>query len=152
MKSIHVLVVVLLSVSFSFGQSLKGIVVDAETGARLPYVNIGVKGKNMGVIAHDDGSFEIDLSKAVATDMLVFSMIGYESLTLGVGSVGTGHREVKLKKATYKLDEVVVTDKKKKPEKLGRSTASKTTTGHSNTQEFGWGGEWGLKVSPKGKK
>jgi hypothetical protein len=128
------------------------MVIDAESKAPLSYVNIGVRDKNMGVISRDDGSFEIDLSKAAPDDTLVFSMIGYESTMFKAGDLRTTTKEVRLKPKTYQLKEVVITDKKKKPVKLGRYRPSKTTSGHSNTQTFGFGGEWGLKISPGGKK
>ena len=126
--------------------------IDAESKAPLPYVNIGVRNKNMGVISRDDGSFEIDLSKAALGDTLVFSMIGYESATFKAGDLRTTTREVRLNPKTYQLKEVVITDKKKKSVKLGRYQPSRTTSGHSNTENFGFGGEWGLKISAPGKK
>ena len=133
-------------------QNFKGTVIDAESKAPLSYVNIGVRGKNMGVISRDDGSFEIDLSKAASDDTLVFSMIGYESAMFKAGDLRTTTKDVRLKPKTYQLNEVVITDKKKKPVKLGRYRPSSTTSGHSNTQNFGFGGEWGLKISSAGKK
>jgi hypothetical protein len=144
-----------ISLCFSsdiLSQNFKGTVIDAESKAPLSYVNIGVRGKNMGVISRDDGAFDIDLSKAAPDDTLVFSMIGYESAMFKTAELRTTTRDVRLKPKIYQLKEVVITDKKKKPIKLGRYSPSKTTSGHSNTETFGFGGEWGLRISPGGKK
>ena len=74
------LIIFLCFSSDILSQNFKGTVIDAESKAPLSYVNIGVLNKNMGVISRDDGSFEIDLSKAASDDTLVFSMIGFESM------------------------------------------------------------------------
>jgi hypothetical protein len=144
----------LIQILFGFGlaaQTIRGIVTDASSGERLPYVNIGVYEKNMGVISMDDGKFEIDLSKAAPEDQLVFSMMGYESMTVNVAEV-KDFMEVRMRRKTYNLPEVVVSQNKNKPEKIGRYQPSKVTTGHGGSREFGLGGERGLKILHGDKK
>jgi hypothetical protein len=135
-------------------QTLTGVVSDQKTNESLPYVHIGVVGRNMGVISRDDGSYEINLDKASRTDTFAFSIIGYETKTFSVGDLKAGRMDVRLTSRSYMLKEVIVRDKNEKPktEKLGRYTPTKTTLGQSGKTEFGFGGEWGLKVSPQGRK
>jgi hypothetical protein len=137
----------------SAGQEVYGVVSDGKTNEPLPYVHIGVAGKNFGVISRDDGSFKLDLSKADREDRLVFSIIGYESRSFTVGEV-RGRMDVRLAPKVYELrDVVVVRDTRARPAiKLGRYTPTKTTDGQSGKEEFGFGGEIGLKISPAGKK
>jgi hypothetical protein len=67
-----------VNASNSIAQKLTGTVIDAQTKQPLSYVHIGVIGKNVGEISHEQGKFEIDLSKVSTEDELVFSMLGYE--------------------------------------------------------------------------
>jgi hypothetical protein len=144
-----------LFIIFSYAadaQSISGVVLDSKTNQPLPYVHIGVLNKNMGVISHDNGKFEIDLSNADKNDELVFSMLGYESVKKKIGDISQNYIEIKLIEKAEQLKEVIVRNKKPKPIKLGRFTPSGTTIGHSMFQEFGLGGEWGLRIFNKGKK
>jgi hypothetical protein len=135
------------------GQSINGFVKDLKTKEALPYVHIGVLNKNFGVISADDGSFSIDLSKANASDLLVFSSIGYESYKLEVGSIKGNPLTIFLEPKVYVLNEIVVKSKKIKVVKLGRVKPSHWTTGQSGFKEFGFGAERGLQVIvPANKK
>lgn len=144
----------LLSVSVSYAQLISGVVSDSKTNEPLPYVHIGVVGKNMGVISRDDGSYQIDLSTAGPSDVLAFSIIGFDTRSFPVGDLKPGRMDVRLSQKTYTLKEVVIRSKKEQPKssKLGRFTPSKTTMGQSGKEEFGFGGEWGLRISHNKKK
>lgn len=139
--------------SSSIAQKLSGTVIDAKTNQPLPYVHIGVIEKNVGEISRDDGKFEIDLAKVANEDDLVFSMLGYELFKKKIADIiSLNYLEVRLIPKVQELKEVVVKPNRPKPIKLGRYTASGTTIGHSRTEEFGLGGEWGLQIFNKGKK
>lgn len=148
--SLYVLLVTLGTTSYS--QVVNGLVTDAKTNEPLPYVHIGIVNQNRGVISQDNGTFTIDLSGIDPASELTFSMLGYEVRKFPVADL-KGNLDVKLTPKIYQLKEVVVKDTRlKKPIKLGRYTASKTTTGQSNTGRFGFGGEWGLRIFMDGKK
>lgn len=144
---------VILLVQFSglYGQRIYGVVSDEKTNEPLPYVHIGVEGKNLGVISRDDGSFEADLSGATPEDKLVFSIIGYETKSWVVGELKSGRMDIRMAPKTYKLKEVVIRPGKAVVEKLGRYTPSKITIGQSGLKEFGFGGEWGLRITPNAR-
>lgn len=154
MRSIfYTLAVLLIFTSITgFTQTVNGVVRDAKTNEALRYVHIGVVNKNLGVISKEDGSFSVQLDKAEPSDELLFSMIGYETARFKVSQLGSERLNVRLQPKVYQLKEVVVRSKKDKPIPLGRSKASKTTTGHSNSSVYGFGGEWGLQIFNEGKK
>jgi len=138
----------------SLGQEVYGVVSDSKTHEPLAYVHIGVTGKNMGVISRDNGSFKIDLSKAERTDSLVFSIIGYETQSYLASNV-RGPIDVRMAPIVYRSEEFVVfrdTRPPKPEKKLGRHTPTKTAEPHSGIEEFGFGGEIGVKISPEGGK
>lgn len=124
----------------TFAQRVEGTVYDKQTGTTLPFVHIGVAGKNMGVVSHDDGTFSIDLSSAAGGDRLVFSSIGYHSLSFDIKALTNPHLDVYLEQRVYQLREVIVReDRAPVLTKLGRSVPTKTTTGQSGREEFGNG-------------
>lgn len=143
---------ILLQSAWLYAQTADGIVVDAKTQKPLPYVQIGVPGKNVGVISHDDGKFQIDLSKLETNDTLLFSMIGYEIAKVSYRVIAGGNYKVQLHTTSRRLLEVQIKGKEIVDlVKLGRFENTKTTTGHSGNDEFGYGGEWGLRIFNDGK-
>jgi hypothetical protein len=150
-----ILVFILLTHYSAIAQLITGKVRDASNKSPLPYVHIGVLDRNMGVISHDDGSFSIDLSNAKPDDQLLFSMIGYETFRVQISQIKSSNLDVSLKPKVYELKEVVVRGKRKSKKdfiKLGRYNSTTTTRGRSSREEFGYGGEWGLKILNNGKK
>ncbi len=153
MKNFFLSILFLQLPLLSFSQTFTGKVTDSKTKEPLPYVHIGVLNRNLGVISRDDGSFEINLSTAKPEEELVFSMIGYETTKMKIGEIKESNLAIKLAPKTYQLKEVVVRARKiKDPTKLGRYKTTGTTTGHSGSEVYGFGGEWGLKIYADRKK
>ncbi|WP_188501055.1 carboxypeptidase-like regulatory domain-containing protein [Pontibacter amylolyticus] len=86
----------LLTCSVSFGQGLQisGTVRSAARHEAIPYVNIGIKKKNIGTATRPDGSFKITLKEENRQDTLTFSAIGYKELSLPVASILSGSMTV----------------------------------------------------------
>lgn len=147
-------ILLLLAAMSTEAQVITGVVSDQKTNQPLPYVHIGIIGKNLGVISRDDGSYKVDLSAAGRDDVFAFSIIGYETRQFVVKGLSPGKMDIALVPRTYELEEVVVRSKVEQPktEKLGRFTPTKTTIGQSGKEEFGFGGEWGLRINHHGKK
>lgn len=84
--------------------TIKGRVMDTQSPP-LPLVgvNVKVKGKNAGATTDREGNFTV---KALKTDILVFSMIGFTPYEERVGS--TGFKEVNLREELKALAELVV--------------------------------------------
>ncbi len=122
----------MLSPFLFFAQnSMKGEILDAKTKRGLPYVNIGVVGKNVGTVSAPNGSFQLRLPANLDNEELKISMVGYKSQThrvdefkkkMAAGSV------VLLAPANLTLPEVVVVPKYTKTKVLGNRTTSRKMT------------------------
>ena len=83
--------------------TVEALVVDAETGAPLPFASITVAPSHrISTISNAEGSFRITVEKG---EQLLFSYAGFKSLTLNPKSIG---RRVKLHPATLMVSEVNV--------------------------------------------
>lgn len=66
-------------------QELTGRVLDDESGAPLPFVHVGVAGKNLGTVSDEAGRFAIAVEDAAdVDDELVLSRPGYAPQRLGL--------------------------------------------------------------------
>jgi hypothetical protein len=102
--------------------AMSGVVVDAESGETLPFVQVyfaksvsskGVVPSGFGTTTDLDGNFSVSNNAGYTT--VAFQMVGYkmETITLNVGQSKTNIR-VKLKPDVYGLQDVIVTPKSKK--------------------------------------
>jgi len=100
--------------------TLTGVVVDSDNQTVLPYVNIGIKQKNMGTSSLPDGTFSIKIPAQNENDTLTFSMVGYSELNLPIKNIiATNQKTIQLKIKTTALKEVVVTESKLVEQKFG---------------------------------
>ncbi|MEL7159451.1 MAG: carboxypeptidase-like regulatory domain-containing protein [Bacteroidota bacterium] len=133
-------------------QTVAGAVIDGKTKEPLAYVHIGVAGKNVGVISNDKGAFNIDLTGIGAEEEIRFSILGYVTRARTKADLTTNGTTVTLEPIAYELEGIVVTSTKGAKVRLGRDKPSKTTTGQSGIDDFGFGGEWGLRVNHEDHK
>src|SRR5690349_2223994 len=59
--------------------TLSGKVVDKDSGEPLSYASIVLKGKALGTVANDEGSFDFHFPAENRMDIIVVSMLGYEN-------------------------------------------------------------------------
>ena len=89
---------------------LVGHVVDEKTGEHLPYVNVQVKGTNIGTVTDESGHYFMT-NLPLGKQTIVFSYVGYENLELPVKI--EENKTVELKAAIHEvsqlLNSVVVT-------------------------------------------
>lgn len=83
---------------------VSGIVQDAQTGEPLIGVNVKLQGVNSGVISDIDGKYRVNVDEGV--DQLVFSYIGYETVTVTIGDRSI--IDVLMDVSAAQLDEIVV--------------------------------------------
>ncbi len=83
--------------------TVSGTVSGADNGDVLPIANVKIKGTNTGVATDIDGRYSIE---AAATDVLVFSYIGYTDKEVAVGNQKTIN--VSLATSSTTLEDVVV--------------------------------------------
>jgi len=104
MKKNRVIWIFLIVTQFSFSQ-IRGVVKDSLSGDPIPYVNIWVENETIGTTSEANGSFFLEASKQ---KNIVFSVLGYEKKTIKGLEITT----VNLKPMAYKLNEIIVLNKK----------------------------------------
>ncbi len=104
MKKILSLTLIMLgAVGSLFAQERTGKVTDGTTNAGLPSVNVSVQGTSTGTVTDANGMYKISAAEG---KKLVFSFIGYTSVTQAVGSSST--LNIQLFPSTTQLEEVVI--------------------------------------------
>ncbi|MBR6066057.1 MAG: TonB-dependent receptor [Paludibacteraceae bacterium] len=107
------LLVSLFSFSWAFAQydaHLTGHVLDEKTGEHLPFVNVQLKGTDIGTVTDETGHYFLkDLP--IGRQTVVFSYVGYETLELPVVTEADKTVELKaaIKEFSQQLNSVVVT-------------------------------------------
>ncbi|KXX67733.1 TonB-dependent receptor [Flammeovirga sp. SJP92] len=111
--------------TFAQEKTVSGVVTEEGTGQPLPGVTVVIKGTSKGTITNIDGAFK--LQQQSASDVLVFSFVGYEAQEVAVGTQSTVN--VTLNQDLEQLEEVVV---------IGYGTTEKTSfTGAATTVDSG---------------
>tara|TARA_B110000495_G_scaffold149793_1_gene132677 strand:+ start:250 stop:3306 length:3057 start_codon:yes stop_codon:yes gene_type:complete len=95
------LILMLLIGSISYGQSVKGVVSDAD--GSLPGVSITIQGTTTGVQTDFDGNYTISANQG---DVLVYNYLGYKTEQRTVGSEAVIN--VTMTQDATELDEIVV--------------------------------------------
>ncbi|WP_276498188.1 carboxypeptidase-like regulatory domain-containing protein [Pontibacter litorisediminis] len=99
---------------------LQGRVLSGESQQPLPYVNIGIRNKNIGTASDGQGRFILSLPQQHAQDTLTFSAVGYHELSEPVQVLASREPlELRLQEKVTSLQEVVVQPRKLKIRKLG---------------------------------
>lgn len=106
-KKLVLFTIALLATLSAMAQSISGVVVDAKTGEKLPFVNV-VQAKGKGTQTDANGRFTLPFREG----KLRFSTIGYETLTEKISK--PGYITVKMKLADFNFKEAVVKAKKGK--------------------------------------
>ncbi|MEM6320938.1 MAG: carboxypeptidase-like regulatory domain-containing protein [Bacteroidota bacterium] len=103
------LFVFLLAFSSAEAQIIVGKVTEKTSNQGLSFVQIGVKGKSIGVLSNAMGNFEFSNKQISAGDSLVFNYLGYEPLVVAVEKVvNKKNLIISLQKAIYALPEISV--------------------------------------------
>lgn len=89
---------------------LTGHVLDEKTGEHLPFVNVQVKGTNIGTVTDESGHYFLK-DMPIGKQTIVFSFVGYETLELPVTMVENKTIELKatIREFSQQLNSVVVT-------------------------------------------
>lgn len=100
---------------------IKGICID-ENGKAIPYVNISIKGKEIGTVSNEKGEFTLDSKKIFNTDRLLFSHLNFKSLEALVPKIT---KKIILLEKNELLEEVVLLKRKKKVKRKEIGTIKK---------------------------
>ena len=141
--------------NFNYAQTtIVGKVIDFKTKTEIPYVHIGIEGKDYGTISSANGIFKIPLPKEMIGEPvnIYFSSLGYEKNTIPVSKLINESNTIELYQKTIELEEVIISSKRKQVirKKLGGFKKSIYNTGESNTNNYGVGKEYGIKIKYPG--
>jgi len=90
--------------------TLKGKVVDAETGAPLVFASVAVTGSNVAIVTNIDGEFTLKIGTELASGNLEVSFLGYKNKVVPISSMrDNGYKNViSMESAPIPIKEIVV--------------------------------------------
>ena len=122
----------------TFGQEIKGQIIDSKTNEPLEYVSIGIVNTNFGAITNDKGFFEFGYKIQDSSSTVRISMIGYESQIFSITDLLQNDLVIKMDETTYEINEVIVTP-----------TVEKAIGANGFNKSQGWSG-WNVRQIRKG--
>lgn len=106
---------------FSQDLSINGQVID-KSGMAIPWVNIGVRNKDLGTVSDKNGNFKLSIPESYVKDSLTFSCVGYKEQSVPIRSIaGISYLSISLEEKLVNLAEVKVSSRKVTVRKLGIS-------------------------------
>lgn len=105
---IAILFLFVVQSSFAQSASISGVVTEKGSGMPLIGVNVVVEGTSNGAVTDFDGNYTIKSANALQGKTLVFSFVGYKTVTISIES-NTQVLNVGMEEDATSLDEVVVT-------------------------------------------
>lgn len=132
---------------------INAYILDSETKQPIPYVNIGFVGKSIGTVTNEEGKFRLvyDEFDITLKDPLQISALGYETLVVYPRQFMrslTNSDKIYLKPQPEILDEVVITNEKRREELLGSMSLHSDALGYWK-DKIALGGEIGAKIKVK---
>jgi hypothetical protein len=99
------------AVSWSQNLTISARVVDIESGEKLGFASVGIKGVPIGTISNSSGEFDFHFAAAYRNDILIVSMMGYKNYEAPVWTlVDNNVNVIRLEKSSIELQEIVVSD------------------------------------------
>jgi formylglycine-generating enzyme required for sulfatase activity len=89
---------------------IRGTIRDAKTNSVLPNTSIEIKGKELQMVATEEGTFQFFLPPDAENDSVEFSYVGYKTFKASVASLPP-EAEIKLQSLTVELKTVTVTSR-----------------------------------------
>lgn len=118
------------------GLLLTGQLQDQRTHLPLPFVSLGVKGKNVGTVADEKGHFSLRIPANLASDSLTFSAIGYQTQAFAIAQLATAPPQTFLLLEKSKvLQEVEVRARAAKMRRIGTTTHNPLLWGNVQQKE-----------------
>jgi hypothetical protein len=91
--------------------TLRGKIIDAQSGQPIPFASIQLKGSGTGTASNALGEFIFKIREKHAADTLLVSCIGYKTMVYPLRQSGTRVINLRLETATVVLKEVTVNPK-----------------------------------------
>lgn len=122
MKKYYYTIIIFLIHLSANSQKLKGEILNENNGQKLAFVNLVIKGKNVGTYSNNEGYFELSQNKFNLSDTLVVSIIGFEEKLLPLQNIPDLKKtlSINLQPKIFELKEVVISSDKVKYRKIGK--------------------------------
>lgn len=110
MRKLFILLFLTLAQVMS-AQTIKGVVVDEETGDTIPKTGVQYKNSNISTACDKNGFFTIERRN---DEDLTFSAVGYKTISILIGPNTPSEMRITLKSETKRLNEVTIKAKRGK--------------------------------------
>ena len=129
---------------------IEAFVLDKNTNAPLPYVNIGFLEKGVGTVSDENGKFLLKYDEDYIEDfeVLQFSSLGYETLKIKASELFSKlskTNKIYLEPKGLNLDEVVITSQEREQKQVGSLGFDGNSIGYWK-EDIALGGEIATKV------
>ena len=84
----------------------KGTVVDLESKNGLESVNISLKNTNISTFTNNEGDFILKVPFDIKENIVVFSLLGYETKEVGLNALSKDNSKIELKLKITELPQV----------------------------------------------
>ena len=119
MRALFILLLICIYSALPAQSLISGIVSD-ESGMPLPFVNIGIRQKNMGTVSGIDGRFSLSIPQQLDNDTLTFSTVGFAELDVPIKTILSKKQQVfTLRAKQVQLNTVTVSAEKLVEKKIG---------------------------------
>lgn len=149
-KLILVIVWFFASIGVVSAQTISGTIADFQTHEVLPFVNIGIVGRDIGTVTDENGHFAISAPNALSTDTLRLSMVGYTTQTWALAAFLQKYPDkstVYLAPANIKLAGVTIRPRNLRKRILGNESENKFMTAAFKINDLG--SELGVLIKTK---
>lgn len=134
----------------SFAQTINGTIADLQTKQVLPFVNIGIVGRDVGTVSDENGHFALSVPNIASTDTLRLSMVGYTTQIWVLADFLQKHEAqstIYLTPANVELATVTIRPHYLKTRILGSETEDKAFTAGFKINDLG--SELGVLIKTK---
>lgn len=131
--------------SLVFGQ-----VLNTRNNQGIAFVNVGIKGKNLGTVSDENGNFSFSVKGLKSSDTLKISCIGFKSVLIMAGKLKLSEKLlINLTESTVELKQVLIKPRKTWFKEFGNSNKSKAISAGFKENKLGY--EIGVLMKNKGK-
>lgn len=110
---------------------ISGRITDAESGENLPYATVVVKNTGRGMVANATGEFGLKITRALLTDTLTFSCLGYQNREIPVEQALGNNYDIGLQREFIPIPAIII--KTRVPQEIISKAVASATRNYGTT-------------------